>query len=92
MYDFVDYNTTGQPVKINGRRQWKNHLKSLGMHDDVQNSPRTKSQLEQRERDITNKKLIKKREIKESLIQVYKQRKTESFKQRVRQQLIKKGV
>lgn len=35
MYNFVDHNTTGKPVVINGRRQWRSHLKSLGMTDDI---------------------------------------------------------
>lgn len=35
LFEFVDYNTTGKPVVINSKGQWKKHLKSLGMHDDV---------------------------------------------------------
>src|SRR5258708_34517216 len=38
-FSFVDYNTTGKPVEIRSKGQWKKHLKSHGLHDDVSNSP-----------------------------------------------------
>ena len=34
-YDFVDLHTTGSPVRIHGKRQWRNHLKETGHTDDV---------------------------------------------------------
>lgn len=39
LYEFVDYNTTGKPVVIESKSQWRRHLKKLGLHDDVSNSP-----------------------------------------------------
>lgn len=34
LFEFTDYNTTGKPVEIRTKGQWKKHLKKLGMHDD----------------------------------------------------------
>ena len=35
LYNFVDFHTTGKPVVIHSKRQWKRHLKKLGMTDDI---------------------------------------------------------
>ena len=90
-YDFVDVNTTGQPVRIHNKRQWKDHLKRNGLNDDVKNDPYTKSELEQRIRDRNNSKIENKRKIKQNVTEVYKKRKTVEFKQRVKEAITQKG-
>lgn len=35
LWDFIDVDTTGKPIRFTSKRQWKQHLKSRGMHDDV---------------------------------------------------------
>lgn len=67
LYDFVDINTTGQPVRIHNKRQWKEHLKKHGLNDDVKNSPMTKSDLEGMDRKEQHKKDYRRKEIKSSL-------------------------
>ena len=90
LYNFVDYNTTGKPVPISSRKQWKNHLKKLGLHDEIKNDPYTKSELDRIVQKKNNDKLVKRKEIKKSLVEVYKQRNSSQFKERV-QKVIKKG-
>jgi hypothetical protein len=38
MWEFTDENTTGRPVEIRSKGQWKRHIKSLGLNDDVKQS------------------------------------------------------
>lgn len=90
MYNFVDYNTTGKPVVINSKTQWKNHLKKHGLNDDIKNDPYTKSELESIVQKKNSDKLIRRKEIKKSLVEVYKQKNTSQFKERVKK-VIKKG-
>lgn len=71
MYNFVDHNTTGKPVVINGRTQWKEHLKKHGLHDDIQNSPYTKSQLESKLQQKNRDKESNRKEIRKSVIDTY---------------------
>jgi hypothetical protein len=87
MYNFVDFNTTGKPVVINSKTQWREHLKRTGLNDDVKNDPYTKSELEQKVRDRANKKIEHRREIKKAVTEVYKKRKTPEFKKRVKEAL-----
>jgi DNA topoisomerase VI subunit B len=35
LWDFVTPHTTGKPVYIQSKRQWKQHLKEHNLHDDV---------------------------------------------------------
>ncbi|MDD5387590.1 MAG: hypothetical protein PHQ22_10395 [Sulfuricurvum sp.] len=35
LFDFIDVHTTGKPVAIRSKRQWEKHIKSLGLHDDI---------------------------------------------------------
>ena len=35
LWEFTDIHITGKPVRINGKQQWKNHLKQHNKHDDV---------------------------------------------------------
>lgn len=91
LYDFVDINTTGQPIRINSKRQWKDHLKRHGLNDDVQNSPYTKAQLESRLQEKNIDKQRNKKEIKKLVVEAYKQRKSPHAKQRVKE-VLKKGV
>lgn len=90
MYNFVDYNTTGKPVVINSKTQWNNHLKQHGLNDDVKNDPYTKSELDSIVQKKNNDKLVKRKEIKKSLVEVYKQKNSLQFKQRVKE-VLKKG-
>lgn len=89
MYNFVDHNTTGRPVVINSKTQWKNHLKKHGLNDDVKNDPYTKSELDRIVQKKNSDKLVKRKEIKKSLVEVYKQRNSAQFKQRVKKVLRK---
>ena len=34
-YDFTDVHGTGTPVRIHGKRQWREHLKRNGLTDDI---------------------------------------------------------
>ena len=34
-YDFIDRNITGKPIRIHGKRQWRETLKRYSMNDDV---------------------------------------------------------
>jgi hypothetical protein len=89
MYNFVDYNTTGRPVVINSKTQWRNHLKAHGLNDDVKNDPYTKAEIEAKVRQRGADKLQGKRKIREAVIEAYKQRRTPQAKQRARQALKK---
>lgn len=64
-YNFVDTNTTGKPVQITSKGQWKRHLKSLGLTDDIpQSAPKMnelkqlKSEKPKSERVAEHKKVI----------------------------------
>jgi hypothetical protein len=35
LWEFVDIMSTGKPVEIRTKGQWKRHLKAHGLHDDV---------------------------------------------------------
>lgn len=90
MYNFTDFNTTGKPVVINSKTQWRDHLKKHGLNDDVKNDPYTKSELEAKVQKKNFDKEIRRKEIKRSVVEVYKQRKTPQFKKRV-QEVLQKG-
>lgn len=85
VYDFVDYNTTGRPVKINTKRQWQQHLKAHGLNDDIPNDPKNLK--------ITpGNKLVdkdkQKRETKEAIVAAVKDKKFRAeVKQKVQKQL-----
>lgn len=70
LYDFVDTNTTGKPVRIHSKRQWNDHLKRLGMNDDVKNDPFTKSDMEAMQRREDHKKDARRHNIKKELREV----------------------
>lgn len=89
MYDFVDYNTTGQPVRISSKTQWKSHLKQHGLNDDIKNDPYTKSELESKVRQKQSDKDSNRKKIKESVVQAYQHRRSPQAKQRVKQALNK---
>ena len=91
MYDFVDHNTTGQPVKISSKTQWRNHLKAHGLNDDVKNDPYTKSELESKVRQKQTDKDNNKKKIKSAVIEAYRNRRSSAAKQRVKE-VLKKGV
>ena len=44
LWEFVDVHTTGRPIQFTSKRQWKAHIKSLGLHDDIKQS-RTESEI-----------------------------------------------
>lgn len=91
MYNFVDFNTTGQPVVINSKTQWHNHLKKVGLNDDVQNDPYTKAQVEAKVRSVTTKKDENRKKIKTAVVEAYKQRRSPAARQRVKEVLQKGG-
>lgn len=35
LWDFIDYKSTGKPVEIRSKGQWKRHLKQHGLTDDM---------------------------------------------------------
>ena len=39
LFSFTDIHTTGKPVQINSKGEWKRHLKKLGMNDDIPQRP-----------------------------------------------------
>lgn len=90
MYSFVDYNTTGKPVVINSKTQWKNHIKKYGLIDDIKNDPLTKSDIENIQRKELRKKEDNRKEIKKKVIEVYKTKNSPQFKQRV-QKVLREG-
>jgi predicted nucleic acid-binding Zn ribbon protein len=90
LYDFVDYKTTGQPVKISSKRQWKEHLRKLNMNDDVKNDPYTKSDVEAIQRREMRKKEAKRREIKKDVIEVIKKKDSPEFNNRIKKALLNK--
>ena len=82
-YDFVDYNTTGKPVKINSKRQWQQHLKSHGLNDDVPNDTKNLNL----SKPTVDKAKIK-RETKEAIVAAVKDKKhIAETKQKVQKQL-----
>jgi hypothetical protein len=89
MYDFVDYNTTGTPIRITSRTQWKNHLKAHGLNDDVKNDPLTKSDVENMQRKEVRKKEENRRKIREKVIDVVRNTPTSKLRDRAKQ-VIKK--
>jgi len=61
-YNFIDTNTTGRPIQITSKGQWKKHLKKLGLTDDFSQAVPKHSELKQ----------IRKQESKESRIEGHK--------------------
>lgn len=71
MYNFTDTNTTGKPIAINGRRQWREHLKARGLTDDIpQGVPDASRLLKPRQEN----KESKRREYKEAIGSVLKEK------------------
>lgn len=91
MYNFVDFNTTGRPVPINSKTQWRNHLKAHGLNDDVKNDPYTKSELEAKVQKRNADKINDRKKIRNSVVEAYKNRKSSAAKQRVKEVLQKGG-
>lgn len=91
MYNFVDLNTTGKPVVINSKTQWRNHLKLHGLNDDVKNDPYTKSEIESKIQQKNRDKEGSKKKIRQAVVEAYKQRKSPQAKQRIKQVLRKGG-
>ena len=91
MYNFVDHNTTGKPVVINSKTQWRNHLKAHGLNDDVKNDPLTKSDVESMQRKEVSKKENNRREIKKRVIDIVRNVPRSKLRERAKQ-VIKKGV
>lgn len=71
MYDFVDQDTTGKPMRFTSKRAWRTHLKSKGLTDDIpQSVPNAKHLKPYRE---GKSKETKRREYKESVTQALKE-------------------
>lgn len=78
LYDFVDYKTSIKPVRISSKRQWHDHLRNVGQIEAPNTAP-TKSQMES---DVRTKKMVAKRELKETVIKAVKDKKhIKEFKQ-----------
>ena len=56
LYNFIDVNTTGKPVEIRSKSQWRSHLKKLGLHDDIKQSPRKSTELFDSEKYFASQK------------------------------------
>lgn len=68
LYDFVDEKTTTSKVRIRSKREWNEHLKRVGQIEAPNTAP-TKAQLESHDR---TKKMVAKRELKETIVQAVK--------------------
>lgn len=68
LYDFVDEKTTRGKVRINSKRQWKEHLKRVGQIEAPNTLP-TRSQIESEQR---TKRMVAKRELKETIVKAVK--------------------
>jgi putative FmdB family regulatory protein len=53
LYNFVDVNTTGKPVPIHSKGQWKKHLKSIGQTDDIPQGPLKHNELKPMKKEKT---------------------------------------
>ncbi len=84
LYDFVDFKTTTQPVKINSKRQWQEHLKRLGQIE-APNAPPSASSIASEQR---TKKMVAKRELKEAVVAAVKDKK---HIRELKQKILKKG-
>lgn len=90
MYNFVDFNTTGKPVVINSKTQWRNHLKSHGLNDDIKNDKLTKSDIESIQRLEVNKKISNRSEIKNKVTDIVRNTHPSSLRDRGKK-AIKRG-
>jgi DNA-directed RNA polymerase subunit RPC12/RpoP len=90
MYNFVDFNTTGKPVVINSKTQWRNHLKAHGLNDDVKNDPYTKSEIESMKRKETRKKEENRKKIKNTVIDIVRNVPSSKLRERAKK-VIRKG-
>jgi putative FmdB family regulatory protein len=90
MYNFVDHNTTGKPVVINSKTQWRNHLKAHGLNDDCKNDPLTKSDVESIQRKELRKKENNHKEIKSKIIDIVRNVPRSRLQERAKS-VIKKG-
>lgn len=68
LYDFVDFKTTGRPVVINSKREWRDHLKRVGQIE-APNTPPTANEIAAQTR---TKKMVAKRELKEAVVKAVK--------------------
>lgn len=84
LYDFVDHKTTHKPVIINNKRQWKDHLKRVGQIEAPNTTP-TKTQIEAEQR---TKKMVAKKELKETIIKAVKDKR---YIKETKQKILQKG-
>lgn len=73
LYDFVDFNTTGKPVRIHTKRQWQQHLQNHGLNDDIQNTPFKRDQLKEGMLNVDKAKM--RRELKDTIVKAVKDKK-----------------
>lgn len=57
-YNFVDVNTTGKPIQFSSKGQWKRHLKSLGLTDDIPQKAPNPGELKQLRSEKTKEERI----------------------------------
>ena len=72
LYNFVDYNTTGKPVEIRSKSQWRSHLKKHGLHDDIRQAPRKETEFFDSNKHFTQQREQKRSEIKSILRETFK--------------------
>lgn len=78
LYDFVDVNTTGKPIKFTSKGQWQRHLKKTGLTDDIPQRPIKANEIKTGGNVYEKQK--KKKEYKELLGSVYQEVKQKSWR------------
>lgn len=71
LYDFVDEKTTTGKVRIRSKHEWNEHLKRVGQIE-APNDPPSRASIESNER---TKKMVAKRELKETIVKSVKDKK-----------------
>ncbi len=85
LYDFIDHNTTGRPVRISSKRQWQQHLKAHGLNDDVSNKP---PRMEDLKEGVAVDKNKMKSETRKAIVEAVKDKKFKSeIKKTIKKQL-----
>lgn len=88
LYDFVDHKTTAQPVRIQSKRQWHEHLKRVGQIE-APNTPPTPAQLASAER---TKKMVAKKETRAAIVEAVKDKRHINEVKQKYSKFIKKGA
>lgn len=73
LYNFIDVDTTGKPIQFNTKGQWKKHLKSRGLTDDIPQSAPRMEDLKPMRSEKTKEQ--KRKEYKEVAVQALRENK-----------------